>query len=135
MAHWPEIIARLIAPRRLGAAGVLAGLAIGGAAAQAADTNGPICPNQGVWVQVLGAGGPEEEDMHASTGYLVWLDGKARVLVDIGGGASLRFGQSQADFADLDVIATPILEIAGISGIEVWRPQQVAATTGPLPRV
>jgi ribonuclease BN (tRNA processing enzyme) len=119
MARWLEIIARLIDRRRLGAAGVLAGLVIGGATVQASDTNGPVCPKQGVWVQVLGAGGPEVEDMHASTGYLVWLDGKARVLVDIGGGASLRFSQSQANFADLDVIAISHFHVDHSVGLPV----------------
>lgn len=57
-----------------------------------------------VQVQVLGSGGPELQDRRASSSYLVWLEGKPRVLVDIGGGASLRFGESGATVSDLDVI-------------------------------
>ena len=49
-----------------------------------------------VQVQVLGSGGPELADKRASSSYLVWIDGKPRVLVDIGGGAALRFGESGA---------------------------------------
>ena len=55
-------------------------------------------------MQVLGSGGPEVQDKRASSSYLVWLDGKARVLVDSGGGAALRFGQSGARVSDLTAI-------------------------------
>jgi len=40
----------------------------------------------------------------ASSGYLVWRDGKARVLVDMGGGVALRFGESGATMTDLDAL-------------------------------
>lgn len=58
----------------------------------------------GVQVQVLGSGGPEVQTKRASSSYLIWIDGKARVLLDVGGGAALRFGESDAQFTDLDVI-------------------------------
>ena len=41
-------------------------------------------------VQVLGSGGPIADDGRASTAYLVWVDGSARILIDAGGGAFLR---------------------------------------------
>ncbi|WPL17419.1 ribonuclease Z [Thiorhodovibrio winogradskyi] len=56
-------------------------------------------------VQVLGSGGPEGQNGRASAGYLVWLDGRARMLIDLGGGSFARFGASGARFADLDLIA------------------------------
>lgn len=62
------------------------------------------CAGQGVEVQVLGSGGPELHDRRASSSYLVWRDGRARVLVDSGGGSALRFGQSGARVADLDLV-------------------------------
>jgi len=62
------------------------------------------CPGKGAAVQVLGSGGPELADRRASSAYLLWLDGKARALVDFGGGAALRFGESGARVADLDAI-------------------------------
>jgi len=62
------------------------------------------CGTAPLQVQVLGSGGPELADKRASSSYLVWIDGKARVLVDIGGGAALRFGESGATVSDLDVI-------------------------------
>jgi ribonuclease BN (tRNA processing enzyme) len=58
----------------------------------------------GVAVQVLGSGGPIADDSRASTGYIVWIDGKARALIDSGGGTFLRFAQSGARFEDLDFI-------------------------------
>ena len=62
------------------------------------------CEPQGVRVQVLGSGGPELVGGRASSSYLVWIDGKARALVDLGGGAALRFGETGANISDLDVI-------------------------------
>jgi ribonuclease BN (tRNA processing enzyme) len=62
------------------------------------------CGSQGVAVQVLGSGGPELQDKRASSSYLVWLDGRARALVDAGGGSALRFGESGAQMSQLDVI-------------------------------
>ena len=62
------------------------------------------CNGTGIALQVLGSGGPELQTKRASSSYLVWIDGKARVLVDAGGGSALRFGESGAQMVDLDVI-------------------------------
>ena len=63
------------------------------------------CPTAGpLAVQVLGSGGPIADDGRSSTAYLVWIDGAARILVDAGGGAFLRFGEAGARFDDLDFI-------------------------------
>ncbi len=65
----------------------------------------PECPPQeGVAIQVLGSGGPIADDARASSAYLVWVDGKARVLIDAGGGSFLRFGEAHAKFSDLDFV-------------------------------
>jgi len=73
--------------------------------AQACADSPPECPPiDGVAVQVLGSGGPIADDARASSSYLVWVDGKARVLIDAGGGSFLRFGEAQARFSDLDFI-------------------------------
>jgi ribonuclease BN (tRNA processing enzyme) len=69
------------------------------------------CTGQGIEVQVLGSGGPELQDKRASTSYLIWRNGKARILVDAGGGSALRFGQSGARMQDLDVILLSHLHI------------------------
>jgi ribonuclease BN (tRNA processing enzyme) len=70
---------------------------VAGAAAQS-------CGSTGIAVQVLGSGGPELQDKRASSSYLVWQDGRARALVDAGGGSALRFGESGAQMSQLDVI-------------------------------
>lgn len=69
------------------------------------------CAGTGVQVQVLGSGGPELQDKRASSSYLLWRNGKARVLVDAGGGSALRFGESGAQMADLDAILFTHLHI------------------------
>jgi ribonuclease BN (tRNA processing enzyme) len=61
------------------------------------------CGSSGVAVQVLGSGGPEMQDKRASTSYLIWDHGKARVMVDAGGGSALRFGESGAQMSQVDV--------------------------------
>jgi len=62
------------------------------------------CGAQGVALQVLGSGGPELQDKRASSSYLIWENGQARVLVDAGGGSALRFGESGAQMSQLDAI-------------------------------
>src|SRR5208282_1931135 len=62
------------------------------------------CGAKGIALQVLGSGGPELQDKRASSSYLLWEDGRARVLVDAGGGSALRFGESGAQMSQLDVI-------------------------------
>ena len=38
-------------------------------------------PAEGVALQVLGSGGPIADDGRASSSYIVWIDGKSRVLM------------------------------------------------------
>jgi hypothetical protein len=52
------------------------------------------CTGGGVEIPVLGSGGPEMQDKRASSSYLIWRNGKARLLVDAGGGSALRCGQA-----------------------------------------
>jgi len=57
-------------------------------------------------LQVLGSGGPQAADgRRAGTAYLVWIQGRARLLIDAGGGTLTRFGAAGARFEDLDLIA------------------------------
>ncbi len=70
-----------------------------------------VCTGQGVELQVLGSGGPELQDKRASSSYLIWQDGVARVLVDAGGGAALRFGESGAQMHELDVVLISHLHV------------------------
>jgi len=63
------------------------------------------CEPDSVAVQILGSGGPRLDPFRTSTGYLLWVGDKARVLVDMGGGALSRFGQAQAKLAAWGFIA------------------------------
>jgi ribonuclease BN (tRNA processing enzyme) len=62
------------------------------------------CDSSGLKVQVLGSGGPDLAGGRAASAYLVWIDGRARVLIDAGPGAALRFVASGARASDLDVV-------------------------------
>lgn len=85
--------------RRLGGV-VVAALAFSTPArAQSACTAEPLM------VQVLGSGGPNATGQRASSGYLVWRDGRAIVMVDAGGGTFLRFGDAGARLGDLSLLA------------------------------
>ncbi|MCH9813607.1 MAG: MBL fold metallo-hydrolase [Epsilonproteobacteria bacterium] len=66
--------------------------------------------SQSLTIQVLGSGGPEFSK-RSSSGYLLWVDNKAKVLVDAGGGTFLRFTQSGAKIDDLQAIALTHLHI------------------------
>ena len=63
------------------------------------------CGATPVAVQILGSGGPMINRDRASTSYLLWIDAQAKILVDMGGGAFLRFGQAQAKLSDLSLVA------------------------------
>ena len=62
------------------------------------------CGSAPVQVQVLGSSGPDLANQRAQSGYLVWIEGKPRVLVDVGAAVALRFIESGASMADLDTI-------------------------------
>ena len=68
--------------------GALAAWAPGAVAVDA-----PPCGETGVWIQILGAGGPELDDTQGASSYVVWLDNRARLLVDTAPGASVRFDE------------------------------------------
>ena len=63
------------------------------------------CPTAPLAVQVLGSGGPHAGGTRASAGYLVWREGKALAMVDVGGGTFLRFGEAGAQLKDLSLLA------------------------------
>lgn len=69
------------------------------------------CGRSGLWLQVLGSGGPELDDGRASSGYLLWRNGRARLLVDLGAGSLKRFEDAQARVEDLDAILLTHLHV------------------------
>ncbi|WP_171013922.1 MBL fold metallo-hydrolase [Chitinivorax sp. B] len=62
------------------------------------------CPTTGVYVQVLGSGGPELTG-RAQSSYLIWDHGRSRVLIDAGPGSAVNFGRVSARFEMLEAIA------------------------------
>lgn len=68
------------------------------------DDNVKQAACENVSLQVLGSGGPELDDGRTSSSYLIWYKDKARVLIDAGSGSSVRFGETGANFADIDTI-------------------------------
>jgi ribonuclease BN (tRNA processing enzyme) len=79
-------------------AGLLVLLATSSSAFAQSCTGGPLA------VQILGSGAPGPIKDRANTSYLLWSGSQAKILVDMGGGAFVRFGQSQAKFGDLSMI-------------------------------
>lgn len=69
------------------------------------------CGQNGVWLQVLGSGGPELSDKRASTSYLIWHHGKAKLLVDIGSGSMLNLEKANANINDLDAVLLTHLHV------------------------
>lgn len=55
-------------------------------------------------VTVLGSGGPFPTPGRVSSGYVVWLDARPRLLVDAGGGAFQRIGATGIDVAGIDAV-------------------------------
>ena len=62
------------------------------------------CGDSGIALQILGSGGPRGVG-RASAGYIVWIDGASRIMVDAGGGTFARFHESGATIADLQLLA------------------------------
>jgi ribonuclease BN (tRNA processing enzyme) len=62
------------------------------------------CADHTVALQVLGSGGPAGGG-RASAGYLIWIDGKARIMVDAGGGTFKTFHEAGANTDDLELLA------------------------------
>lgn len=60
---------------------------------------------------VLGSGGPYATRHRVSSGYLLSLDGRARILVDCGGGTFERIGRMGVDLAALDQVLLTHLHI------------------------
>ncbi len=102
---WAALIGR--ASRTLAGALVLTAATTGAQAQEA-----PFCGETGVWIQILGAGGPELDDGQAGPSYLLWIDNQARLLIDTAPGSAARYDQAGADFNNLDAIALTHLHAA-----------------------
>lgn len=63
------------------------------------------CLESGVQLQILGSGGPGAAGGRASSGYLLWIDGVSRIMVDAGSGTKDQFHQSGANSDDIELVA------------------------------
>ena len=88
-----------------------------------------------VTVQILGSGGPAINRERASSSYLLWIDGQAKMLVDIGGGSYLRFGQSGAKLSDLALVAISHLHPDHVSDLPALLWLSHVVRKEPLPIV
>jgi Metal-dependent hydrolases of the beta-lactamase superfamily III len=93
------------------------------------------CEPDSVAVQILGSGGPQINPFRSSTSYLLWVGDQARVLVDMGGGAYGRFGQTQAKLTDLSLVAVSHLHPDHISDLPAFLWQSHLIRKEPLPVV
>ena len=100
------------------------------------------CTTQPLMLQVLGSGGPFPTGDRASSGYLIWRQGRPIVMVDAGGGTFLRFGQAGARLADLSLLAISHLHPDHVSDLPalLWQsdrlrqsPLKVAGPSGSGP--
>lgn len=73
-------------------------------ACSAQAQRGAGCVANAPQVQVLGSGGPFGNG-RAASGYLLWLDGASRVMVDAGGGTFARFHESGARLDQVALLA------------------------------
>lgn len=107
-----------------------------GVAALAVPPSAPAqsCAAGPVTVQILGSGGPAINRERASASYLLWVGGQARMLVDLGGGSYLRFGQSQAKLSDLAMVAVSHLHPDHVSDLPafLWLSHQLRKESLPI---
>jgi ribonuclease BN (tRNA processing enzyme) len=93
------------------------------------------CTGSPAAVQILGSGGPRINPQRASASYLLWVDGRAKMLVDMGGGTSHRFGESRANLEDVALMAVSHLHPDHVSDLPalMWLSHQMRKA--PLPIV
>jgi len=97
-----------------------------------------LCSTVSLGVQVLGSGGPFAGTNRASSGYLVWREGRAVVMVDAGGGTYVRFGEAGARLNDLSLLAISHLHPDHVADLPalMWLSDQVRnrplVLSGPL---
>ncbi len=78
------------------------------------------CPGEGLAVQVLGSTGPEILADRAAAGYVLWLQGRPRVLVDAGNGTARNFIRAGGEFARVDLILLTHLHVDHTADLPVY---------------
>ncbi len=92
---------------------VLAGMLILFATTAWADRKPAVSRVEGpLSVMVLGSGGPiATASGRASAGYLIFVEGRPRILMDVGGGTFQRIAESGVNIRDLDLVLLTHLHI------------------------
>jgi len=75
---------------------------------------------ENIRLQVLGSGGPEINDGLASASYLIWINNKATIMIDAGGGSSYNFEKSKAKFNDIQAILLSHLHVDHSAALPVY---------------
>lgn len=75
------------------------------------------CQTNRLAVQIMGSGGPIADDNRAGAGNLIWVDGKARVVIDAGPGSFIRHAEADAQFKDHDAILLTHFHGDHVSGL------------------
>lgn len=78
------------------------------------------CDAQRVNLQVLGSGGPELDDGRNSSGYIVWVDGKSKLIVDAGPGTSVAFGAAGGKFEQVSALLLTHLHVDHSSDLPAY---------------
>ncbi|HEY2573098.1 MAG TPA: MBL fold metallo-hydrolase [Verrucomicrobiaceae bacterium] len=92
------------------------------------------CTGNPVAVQILGSGAPGFVKDRANTSYLLWIGNQAKILLDAGGGAYVRYGQAGAKFPDLSMILVSHLHpdhSSDLPGI-IWSGRMTRNDTLPI---
>jgi len=109
------------------------GSATNGNSGSAAVTDAAACKENALAMQILGSGGPIADDHRAGASNIVWVDGKARVMIDAGAGSFVRFGQAAVDFNDLYLIALTHFHGDHVGGLpSIMNTGSFAKRTEPL---
>ena len=70
-------------------------------------------------IMVLGSGAPAAQpDGRASAGYMIFIDGKAKVLMDVGGGVYQRIADSGMLLTDLEIVLLSHLHVDHVGDID-----------------
>src|SRR5438105_11680008 len=100
----------------------------------ASSVSAQTCTGSPVAVQILGSGAPGFVKDRANTSYLLWIGNQARILVDAGGGAYVRYGQAGAKFSDLSMILVSHLHpdhVSDLPGV-LWSGRMTRNDTLPI---
>jgi len=70
-------------------------------------------------IMVLGSGAPAAQpDGRASAGYMIFIDGKAKILMDVGGGVYQRIADSGMNLTDLEIVLLSHLHVDHVGDID-----------------